>query len=49
MPSSLAANDQTLGYDWRGEQTSFTDQNNTVHNYLRDVLGAEQRLDVAFF
>ena len=38
VASTLAGNDQTLGYDWLGEKTSFTDQNGSVHGYNFDVL-----------
>jgi RHS repeat-associated protein len=39
VASTSAANDQTLGYNFLGEKTGFTDQNGTTHGYTLDVLG----------
>ena len=36
--STAAANDQSFGYNWQADKTSFTDQNGTTHTYTYDVL-----------
>ena len=38
-PSAAAADDQSFGYNWEGQKTSFTDQNGTTHTYTYDILG----------
>lgn len=37
--STAAANDQSFGYNFQGDKTSFTDQNGSTHGYNYDVLG----------